>query len=402
MRTGPVLSLRLPRGRAADLTVALTVFTLVALGSLRSLIDAREEPWAVTALTWVMIVAACGALYEWRRRPVAVAVLTLGVSVAYYLTSAYDGPLMVVVVVALYGVAAEGHLQWAVALSALAVIGTGAGTLAGNEDVNGVALFMLTGWLVGVVALGWVRHSRLAHAREAEQRAATEERLRIARELHDVIGHHLSLIHVQSAAALRRVRKDPDTAATTADSALAAVKESSREALRELRATLGVLRQVDEEAPTAPAPGLDRLGELLDAARLTGLDVRAPAGPDAPGPLPTEVDLAAFRIVQESLTNVARHARAATAVTVRIERGARDVMIEVTDDGHGHTPGTGPHGTGTGISGMRERARALGGELTTGPGPDGGGFTVRARLPYDHAVPPRPFGAPMKGASYPS
>ncbi|MET9296471.1 sensor histidine kinase [Streptomyces sp. NPDC003077] len=373
-----------PRGRAADLALAGGVFLVVAVGSLRSLIGAREEPWPVTVLGWALILAACGALALSRRRPVAVGAFVLAATASYYLTSVYDGPLMLAFVVALYRVAAEGHLQAASALAALIVVGTGIGTLAGNHDVTGVALFMLTGWLVGTVALGWVRHTRLVHAREVERRAATEERLRIARELHDVIGHHISLVNVQSAAALRRLHKDPATGALQAAEALGAIKESSREALRELRATLGVLRQVDEAAPTAPAAGLERLGELVASARLAGLDVRTRTG-GAHGALPTEVDLAAYRIVQESLTNVARHAHA-TTVTVRVDRGPRHVTVEVSDDGRG--PGPGGVRGGSGIAGMRARARALGGELTAGLAP-GGGFSVRARLPYTNgALPP--------------
>ncbi|NGO12071.1 sensor histidine kinase [Streptomyces sp. HC44] len=370
--------LRPPRGRGADAALASGVFLLVAVGSLRSLIGEREESWAVTSAGWVLIAAVCGALYFCRRHPVAVAAFVLACNAAYYLNSAYDGPLMVAFVVALYSVAAEGRLQSAIALAALSVIGTGLGTLAGNEDVNGVAVFMLTGWLVGVIALGWVRHSRQAYAREAEQRAASEERLRIARELHDVIGHHISLVNVQSAAALRRLQKDPVKGAERAGEALGAIKESSRQALRELRATLGVLRQADEAAPTAPTAGLDRMGELVEAARLAGLDVRTQTD-GGRRPLPTEVDLAAYRIVQESLTNVTRHARA-TTVTVRVDRGPADVTVEITDDGQGPAPAGGMPGSG--ISGMRERARALGGELTAGPAP-GRGFTVRARLPYE-------------------
>jgi signal transduction histidine kinase len=372
---------RPPVGRAADAALACGVFVLVAVGSLRSLIGEREESWSATVLGWTLIAAACAALYFCRRRPVVVAVFVLAATAAYYLVSVYDGPLMVAFVVTLYVVAAQGHLQAAIALAALTVIATGIGTLGGNHDVNGVAVFMLTGWLVGVVALGWVRHNRLALAREIEERAASEERLRIARELHDVVGHHISLINVQSAAALRRLHKNPAKGAQSAEEALGAIKNTSREALRELRATLGVLRQVDETAPTAPAPGLDRLGELVASARLAGLDVRVRFSGEQ-GRLPAEVDLAAYRIIQESLTNVNRHTHA-TAVTVGIDRGARQVTVEITDNGHGPAADGGTPGSG--IRGMRERAHALGGELTAGPGPDGG-FTVRGRIPYTNGA----------------
>ncbi len=227
-----------------------------------------------------------------------------------------------------------------------------------------------------MVALGWVWHSRLAYLREAERRAADEERLRIARELHDVVGHHLSLINVQAGTSLHRFHRDP----AQGEAALAAIKESSRDALRDPRATLGILRQAGEEAPTAPAPpGLDGIGELIGSARSAGLTVHSRVARAADPP--TEVGLAAYRIVQESLTNVSRHAPAAE-VTVSVEDGPGELRIEVADDG----PGQGAGVPGSGVRGMRQRASALGGELTAGPGPDGG-FLVRARLPYEAAPP---------------
>ncbi|MBI0384625.1 histidine kinase dimerization/phosphoacceptor domain-containing protein, partial [Streptomyces albiflaviniger] len=188
----------------------------------------------------------------------------------YYLLSDIDAPLVVVPVVALYAIAAQGRMRAVVAMAAAMVIAVSVGALAGNSDVNGTAVFMLTGWLIAVVALGSVRHGRVAYAEEEARLRATEERLRIARELHDVLGHHVSLINVQAGAALHRLKKDP----AQAGEALGAIKASSRETLRELRATLGVLRQVDEEAPTAPAPGLARLDELVASAKPAGLAVR--------------------------------------------------------------------------------------------------------------------------------
>lgn len=364
-----------PRGGLTDKAVAGGVLLLVALGSLHSVIAPGKEPLAVTALTWALIAVGCGALYFSPRFPVGAAVVSLAATFAYYVLSVYDGPLMIAPVVALYMIASRGRLQAAVAVAALLVIATGVGTLSGNGDVNAVALFMMTGWVVAMVALGWARHSRRVYLAEAEQRAAGEERLRIARELHDVAGHHISLINVQAGTALHRFDRDPEQARA----ALAAVKESSRDALRDLRATIGVLRDGAEDAPTAPAPGLDRIGDLVEAARAAGLTVRTDITGDGPPP-PTGVGLATYRIVQESLTNVVRHSGAGS-VTVRVEQGPREVLIEVADDGRGPAPGT----TGSGVHGMKERARALGGELTAGPGP-GGGFLVRARLPLGNGA----------------
>ncbi|MFW6689771.1 sensor histidine kinase [Streptomyces sp. MAR4 CNX-425] len=379
---------RLPRGRAADAALAAGVGVLVALGTVQALVGQRRESWATTALGWALIALSCGALYFARRYPAAVGVFVVLAVGVYYVSSAYDGPLFGALVVALYNVAAAGRVRAAVALGLLVIAGTTAGTVSGNDDINGAALFMLTGWIVAVVALGAMWHGRRAHVENEARRRATEERLRIARELHDVIGHSISLINVQSGAALHRLKKSdaPDPAAAEA---LATIKETSRETLRELRTTLGVLRHVDEAAPTAPPPGLTRLGELTKrTADTAGLRVRTVVA-GAERTLPAELDLAAYRVVQESLTNVARHARGATAVTVRLDYGERELRLEVEDDGRGGSGGGsgGGLGGGSGIGGMRERARAVGGELAAGPRPDGAGFVVTARLPYgtEHA-----------------
>ncbi|MGI5348171.1 sensor histidine kinase [Streptomyces sp. CA-250714] len=371
---------REPYGGAAELLPACGVLLLVAVWTAASLLLNPADPSPVTVLGWLLNAAACGALYVRRRYPVAVPVFVLAATATYYVTSEYDGPLVLALVLALHFLAAEGRLQAALAIAAVAVIGVGIGTLAGNEDTNIVSVFMLTGWLVAVVALGTMRHRRFAYAEEEARLRATEERLRIARELHDVIGHRISLINVQSGASLHRLKKHPEEA----EEALAAIKENSREALRELRATLGVLRQVDEAAPTRPAPGLARLGELVAAARPAGFEVRVHSRGRA-RELPAAVDLAAFRIVQESLTNVTRHARGVTAVEVRLDFGERELSLAIEDDGGPASAAhrkTARHSTaGSGIEGMRERAAMLGGELSAGQGPRGG-FAVNARLPY--------------------
>jgi signal transduction histidine kinase len=187
-----------------------------------------------------------------------------------------------------------------------------------------------------------------------------------------VLGHNISLINVQASAALHRLTKNPNDDPTAQD-ALSAIKATSKQALRELRATLGVLRQVDEDAPLEPAASLSELDTLLDRARSTDLAVRREVAGE-PRAVPPEVDLAAYRIVQEALTNVARHAGARTAV-VRIGYRDEEVCVQVDDDGRGGTAKG-----GSGIRGMRDRARALGGELSAGARPEGG-FRVLARLP---------------------
>jgi signal transduction histidine kinase len=367
---------RLPRGAPADAALAIGVFVLVALVAEGQRLSHGGESMPSLVVSWLLIMAVCGALLFRRRYPVAVGWFTVLVTGAYYLLSDIDGPLVIVPIVVLYAIAAQGRLQPAVAMAAAMVIGVSAGTLAGNSDISGTAVFMLTGWLVAVVALGNGRHSRVAYAEEEALLRATEERLRIARELHDVIGHNISMINVQAGAARHRLKKDP---APQAEAALSAIEVGSREVLRELRATLDVLRRVDEDAPRAPVPGLGRADELVASAKLAGLAVRIERT-GAERSLPAPVDLAAYRIVQESLTNAARHSRAG-GVTIRIAYGDRELTLAVEDDGRGATPRPAGSGGGSGIAGMTERARALGGELTAGTRPEGG-FAVRARLPY--------------------
>ncbi|HWM38515.1 MAG TPA: histidine kinase [Streptomyces sp.] len=348
---------------------------------------------------WVLTVAGCGALYWRLRRPVAVAVFVLACSAVYFPLTSQDVPLLVLAFgVALYTVAAEGRLVAAatIALVTLLTVAYGELGVTGTErHVDDAAMFLLVGWFVGLVAAGYAQRTRQAYLREVEQRAlaaerekdvraqqsATEERLRIARELHDVLGHNISLINVQAAAVLHRQAKDPSRTAELV-SAMESVRDASREALRELRATLGVLRQVDEPAPTAPAEvGPGAIEELGERARSTGLDVRVavgvPGGASGGGgadegargdrlpQLPPQVGLAAYRIVQESLTNVVRHAHARTARVRVWEEGAGEaavLRVRVEDDGQGAPPGA----QGSGIGGMEERARALGGVLTAG------------------------------------
>jgi signal transduction histidine kinase len=204
---------------------------------------------------------------------------------------------------------------------------------------------------------------------EQEKRQASEERLRIARELHDVLGHHLSLINVQAGVGLHLM----DTRPEQAREALTAIKSASAEALREVRSVLGVLRPEEEAAPRAPAPSLARLDDLTADA---GLPVRTVVEGE-PRAVPAEVDRAAYRIVQEALTNVRRHAGPEAAAVVTIGYGDEVVTVRVADDGVG---GPAAPEVGNGIAGMRARAAALGGTLVAGPADDGG-FTVAATLP---------------------
>ncbi|MFC4002032.1 sensor histidine kinase [Prauserella oleivorans] len=350
--------------RTRDVGVAVLVAAAVVGGALY---QGRygDRPGMPDGWSWLLLVGTPAMLLCRRRFPVAVAAATLIATGVYYATAAIDGPLVLPFVVALYTAAAHGRTTQAAALAVLAIGGVALGEFAGDRrHIDDAAVLMLAGWLVASIALGRARRTHLAYLHEAEQRAATEERLRIARELHDVLGHNLSLINVQAGAALHRIDADPGQAR----GALDAIKTASRDTLREFRATLGVLRQVD-----ARRPGLDQLDTLIEQARAGGLSVVTEVDGER-RPLAPETDLTAYRLVQEALTNVRRHADARTA-TVRIRYAPRELRVEVADDGRG-----GAVEPGNGIRGMSERVRALGGDLSAG-GQAGGGFRVVARLP---------------------
>jgi signal transduction histidine kinase len=238
------------------------------------------------------------------------------------------------------------------------------------------ALALLAGLITLLSAAELIRaRSQRAVAvrnRQAEEarRRASEERLAIARDLHDVVAHNISVINVQANTALHLMDRQPERARE----ALTTIHEVSRQALGELRSVLGVLRADGADLPLVPSPGLDRLGELAAHARAAGITVLLEQE-GASRPVPAGVEAAAYRIIQEALTNTVRHSGGSTA-TVRLRYDADALTIEVDDDGHAAHP----RREGNGVAGMTERARALGGTLDAGPGP-GGGFRILARLP---------------------
>lgn len=240
-------------------------------------------------------------------------------------------------------------------------------------------------WLIVLLAIAELvrirgqRQAALARSREDQlQRRASEERMRIARDLHDVLAHNISVINVQANTALHLMDRQPERARE----ALTAINDVSKQALTELRSVLGVLRTAGDDAPRAPSPGLAQLPDLLSSVRAAGLDARLTVTGERPD-LPADADLAAYRIITEALTNTARHsASRAAQVLVSYEPGR--VRIRVDDDGpakaNGGAANGQPAGAGNGITGMTERANSLGGALTAGPRPDGG-FRVAAWLP---------------------
>jgi signal transduction histidine kinase len=249
----------------------------------------------------------------------------------------------------------------------------------GPAGITLALLQLVAFWLAGVLVRAR-RHAaslaaRSAAAQRQAEQAAAAERARIARELHDIVAHHLSVIVLQAAGA--RASGKP------AGSALEKIENSGRQALAETRRLLGVLRDPEEGAGLAPQPGIGGLNELAASVRAAGLPVSLAINGE-PAVLPAAVDVSVYRIVQEALTNVLKHAGPARAdVTIGCTREA--VTIEITDNGTGGSGDQAP-ASGHGLTGMRERAAVFGGELAAGPRP-GGGFAVRARLPLGDSLP---------------
>src|SRR5579862_6395828 len=341
--------------------------------------DLFSGPRPLGPVDWGLLAVGPVALVAWRRHPV----LVLWVTFAGTLAPSGIGLTHLSFLVAFFAAATAGkrYAAWlALALSFgweiwLAPLVYHYAVPPANDAL------LLAGWLLAVAIAAEAtrfRAERVAATRANRQidqrRHQSEERLRIARDLHDVIGHNISLINVQASMGLDLMDAQPEQARA----ALTAIKSASKEALEELRTMLTTLRHNDDGAPRAPAPGLDRLPELIELTRAAGLNVDVEVAGTAP-PLPAGVHLAAYRIIQESLTNVARHAGRAR-VTVRVTYDDADMRLEIDDDGKAPAGGATAIGTGSGITGMRERAAALGGELSAGFR-RGGGFRVSARLP---------------------
>ncbi|GIH75663.1 two-component sensor histidine kinase [Planobispora longispora] len=348
------------------------------------------------------VLAGSLALALRRRAPIAV-LLTVTACMLFYAVRNDPGPPAgFPVLITVYTAVRAGRPLPAAAAGAVFLGGTLASRLAAasgqaaQEIVQSTVL--LVGWFLAAGVMGTVSRHQRAYLRQAEERAAEaertreeaalrragEERLRIARELHDSLTHSISIIKVQAGVAVhlagKRGEKAPD--------ALLAIQEAAGDAMRELRATLEVLR---EPSAQSPASGLEHLGDLVDRARAAGLPTTVTVAGERRA-LPSAVDHSAYRIVQEALTNVARHAGRASAA-VHIGYGPGELVVRVDDDGRA-SPGA-PPAPGNGLTGMRERVTALGGELRAEPRPEGG-FTVRARLPVaEIGASPPGTGSPL-------
>ncbi|MGP3635086.1 sensor histidine kinase [Streptomyces sp. 24-1644] len=351
-------------------------------------------------LSVFLMALGAAALVLRRRSPMAVLAATGALSAAEFVVMDPPAPVVMSAVIALYTVASrtDRPTTWRVGLLTMTVL-TAAAMFFGSAPWYSQENLGVFAWTGMAGAAGDAVRSRRAfvdaireraeraeRTREEEaRRRVAEERLRIARDLHDVVAHHIALVNVQAGVAAHVMDKRPDQA----KEALAHVRDASRSALNELRATVGLLRQSgDPEAPTEPAPGLAVLGELVNTFRNAGLPVEV-ACTDRNTPLPAAVDLAAYRVIQEALTNVRKHAGADAKAEVSVVRVGATVEITVLDNGRGRT-GEGPYaaersggtgdGGGHGLIGMRERVTAFGGTLTAGPR-YGGGFRVHAILP---------------------
>jgi signal transduction histidine kinase len=335
-----------------------------------------QHPWHLLAV--VFLAAGPAALVLRRRYPLAVLAVAYAAALGYWLVYG-RGPLFLTLIVAFITTVVAGHRRAALACLAAGYIGflwlpplVGQGRWPSLGGALGLAAWLLVLFAAGeAIRVRQVRAAERNQVRAAEaRRAVSEERLRIARELHDVLAHNISLINVQAGTALHRAERSE----AHAYDALGVIKKVSQDTLVELRLLLGALREVDEAAPRAPAATMARLDDLVASAAAAGVAAHVETN-GALRALPPSVDLAAYRIVQEALTNVSRHAGTATA-EVRVVYGDDDLVVQVDDNGKAGALAL----AGTGITGMTERATALGGRLQAGPRPSGG-FRVRAWFP---------------------
>jgi signal transduction histidine kinase len=346
------------------------------------------------ALSYALLLVGPLALLGRRKAPEAVFALAAAASIGFAAFAAPRWMYAVAPAMALFNLTRRGRRWGAVVAAALAytayllvtvVFASRLGLQPGARPDLGDSI-VLAIWLFVLMLLGGaakirseqvaeamkVRAERARAREEQEKRQASEERLRIARELHDVLGHHLSLINVQAGVGLHLMDNQPEQARE----ALAAIKTASSEALREVRSVLGVLRTDDEAAPRQPALGLNRLEDLTADA---GLPVTTAVSGER-RELPPEVDRAAYRIVQEALTNVRKHAGPEASATIAVDYLPTALHLAIRNEGG---PGAGETDVseGTGIAGMRERAQSLGGSLETGP--VDGGYLVSVLLPTE-------------------
>lgn len=388
-RTGPrlggVASRQRPAPSAIGVDVALFV-VVSGLGIAMFVTGGEVDARAPDVVGAVLLVVAALPLLARRQWPLLAFTVQLAIVLLYLALDYAGGAELPAVLAGVYSVAVSGHRWWTLGL---VVVFVGVGTVyrVAVEAEDALTVTIGGSLLLLVALLGDSVHTRrqlrveirhrlaVAEAeKEFEARArVAEERLRIAHELHDVMAHTITAMNVQAGAAADQLDRDPERARA----ALETVRGAARDAMAELRTIIGVLRAPGSDNDRGPAPRLDRLGELVRTAEQAGIAVDLDA--DIARPLGPAIEMAAFRIVQEALTNVVRHA-GASHVSVRLHVEGATLQIQVRDDGRGPTaPST---ADGFGLVGLRERAAAVGGHLEVGIDPDGG-FRVLARLPID-------------------
>jgi len=345
------------------------------LGATTAAAHFQPEKHQLDALGYLWLSVTTLPLLVARRFPLSVFLVVAGLTLAYYWSHYPSGPLVVAPTIALFALTRlRGPLVAAIAGTGVLLSALIAYLALGGAIVIDARAALFVVWLVAVLGIGTAVRNRGTAIRAARERAAEREyrlaeleRLRIAREVHDVVAHSLAMINVQAGVAAHVADRRPEQAVE----ALRAIKQASAAALADLRATVAVLRAGQG---LGPAPSLSQLDELLEHTRATGLEVRTHG---SPGELPAPVDGAAYRILQESLTNVVRHANGATTVDVHFGRTGEALELVVRDDGQGSTEPRAGHG----LRGMGERAAALGGWFEAAA--VDGGFEVRARLPLN-------------------
>ena len=377
--------------------IADSLFAAVALVfSLAAPLTADLDPGnkELDTLGVVLIIGTCVPIAFRRIVPIPAAWAMLAMTIPYWVQTYTDEAVGTTLLVAVYSIGARvdrpRSLQHGVAIIAtILAVGT-VGVFANDGDLPWFAVpaFLVmygTAWILGdnlrtrrAYLIELERTAAHAEAqRQAEARhAVADERTRIARELHDVVAHSMSVMVVQAGAARRVLDTKPQQAAD----ALEAIETTGRESLDEMRRILGVLRSDDEQLELAPAPSIDDFGKLVDHCEQAGLPVTLTVEGD-PVTLPASLELSAYRIVQESLTNTLKHAGPARA-TVSLAYAESSLRVRVEDDGHGAAANANGTGAGQGLVGMRERVEAFGGTLSVGPRP-GGGFAVAAVLPIE-------------------
>ena len=375
---------RWPRISDAVLAVAAFLVTVLVVDAPGDAVVFRS--FGDVPVAAMLVAATASAALYWRRNAPLV-VLTVAVLGWIVTLGTGDAELGAVTIIALYSTGRyftgdrRSHTLVAAAIAVLTVDGLLDPILSWGDTVFG-GFVLFVAWYVGrrLQLRGERAAQRLREQAAEARRIVAEERARIARELHDVVAHRVSLMTVQAGAAKAVAADDLDSAVR----AMAAVEDAGRQALAELRHLVGVLRPEADPDGLGPQPGLAELPRLVEQVRGAGLDVSLTIE-TVPTELPARVDLFAYRIVQEALTNVLKHGGPGARAQVRLEVEQGAVIIEVLDDGQGGraepvASGAEPGSGGHGIVGMRERALLLGGSLDAGPRPNGG-FRVAARLP---------------------